>query len=281
MRAIDASPLTPPASPFEPGPAPMLQWVAVADLVVDETYQRPIRGAGRKNIAAIAEAFCWSRFAPILVSPVAGGRYAVIDGQHRATAAALRGIASLPAMVIIAGAMEQAAAFRAVNGQTTRIHALEVHRAAVAAGDPEASEITGICSEAGVTIASHPRVVTRLKPGETLAIGAIRTGLARYGRDVVGLALRCITQSSNNHPGVLSSLVLEAMFAVVGDHPNWTCGAAARDRLVDAFNAVVVLREADKAAAQPRELGQPLWHVLRDRLTARVEAALLQRKDAA
>jgi hypothetical protein len=248
----------------------MLQWVAVADLVVDETYQRPIRAAGRKNIAAIADGFCWAKFAPILVSPVAGGRYAVIDGQHRAAAAALRGVEALPAMVIIAGAMEQAAAFRAVNGQTTRMSALEVHRAAVASGDPEASELTGVCAAAGVLVAASNKTPATMKPGETLAIGALREGLRRHGRDV------CVTQTSNHRPGVLNAVVIQAMFALMADHPQWVAPGA-RDRLIAAFDHIVILREADKAAVQPRGPGTPLWRVLRDRLAARLEEQLARK----
>ena len=55
-----------PATDF--GPAPMLQWLEVGMLVVDDSYQRGIQPQGRRNIRAIAEAFRWSRFAPVLVA---------------------------------------------------------------------------------------------------------------------------------------------------------------------------------------------------------------------
>jgi ParB-like chromosome segregation protein Spo0J len=245
----------------------MLQWIKVGDLVIDETYQRPIRGAGAKNIAAIAEAFSWSKFAPLIVSPVAGGRYAVIDGQHRATAAALRGVEALPAQIIIADTMEQAAAFKAVNGQTTRMHALEIHRAGVAGGDAEAIEIERVCAEAGASISPHPRCLSRLKPGETLAIGALRSRLRLHGPENVILALRCAGQGVNSRPGVLSGVVVEALCGMV---------AAAEDvqsdpeSLVEAFQRIVIQREADKARFQPRDKGVGHWEVLRDRLLQRV-----------
>ncbi len=278
MRGIDATGMPPAVGPFAPGPAPMLQWVRVEHLVVDEAYQRPIRGAGRKNISAIAEAFCWSKFAPLIVSPVAGGRYAVIDGQHRATAAALRGIAELPAQVIIAGPIEQAAAFKAVNGQTTRMHALEIHRAGVASADPEALEIDAICRRAGAMVSPHPRAQNRIKPGETNAVAAVRAGLRRHGAAVVELALRCVTCTTNNKAGALSSVVVEALCALIAAHPEWE---AAPDRLLGAFNAVIILREADKARFQERPPGVTPWEVLRDRLAAAVSKQLATPSTAA
>ena len=271
MRSIRTEAMREPQSAFAPGPAPMLQWVAVADLVVDEAYQRPIRGAGAKNIAAIAEAFCWSKFAPLIVSPVAGGRYAVIDGQHRATAAALRGVESLPAQVVIAGPAEQAAAFRAVNGQTTRMHALEIHRAAVAAGDAEALELERVCAAAGVIVSTHPRAQDRIRPGATNAVNALRAQLRRVGEDTMVVALRCVTGSANNQPAVLSALVIDALCAMVASRPAWL---AQGERLAEAFNGIVILREADKARFQPRAQGVATWEVLRDRLSERAARAM-------
>jgi hypothetical protein len=50
----------------------MLQWIKIADLVVDPTYQRPILGKGRKNVDRIARSFSWSCFAPVVVAPIQG-----------------------------------------------------------------------------------------------------------------------------------------------------------------------------------------------------------------
>ncbi len=134
-RAITVDGYARPEGCAAPGPAPMLQWLDIATLVVDDRYQRPIYGAGHKNVRAIAAAFQWSRFAPLIVAPVEGGRFAIIDGQHRATAALLCGMVQVPCQVITADAGDQAAAFRAINGQVTRIHSLAVQHAALMAGE--------------------------------------------------------------------------------------------------------------------------------------------------
>jgi hypothetical protein len=120
VRAISVEGFEKPKG-MSPGPAPMLQWIRIAELVVDPTYQRPIIGKGRKNVDQIARSFSWSCFAPVVVSPVEGGKFAVIDGQHRTTAAALAGFETVPCQVVIAAQQEQAAAFKAINGITTAI----------------------------------------------------------------------------------------------------------------------------------------------------------------
>jgi hypothetical protein len=65
------------------GAAPMLQWLKITDLVIDPAYQRPIIGKGRQNVDRIARAFSWSCFAPVVVSPVEGGKFARASHQVR------------------------------------------------------------------------------------------------------------------------------------------------------------------------------------------------------
>src|SRR5271168_1397409 len=123
MRMISAEGFERPKA-VSAGPAPMLQWLKIADLRVDPTYQRPIIGKGRRNVDRIARAFSWSFFAPVVVAPIEGGRFAIIDGQHRTTAAVLAGFDSVPCQIVIAGQDQQAAAFKAINGITTLISAM-------------------------------------------------------------------------------------------------------------------------------------------------------------
>jgi ParB-like nuclease domain len=66
------------------------------ELVVDVTYQREIGRRGAVNVNQIAENFDWSKFAPVIVAPVEGGQFAIVDGQHRTAAAMLRGQEKVP-----------------------------------------------------------------------------------------------------------------------------------------------------------------------------------------
>lgn len=210
MRQISIDGFEPPKVSV-PGAVPMLQWIKIKDLVVDMSYQRPIVGRGRINVARIARDFRWTFFAPVVVSPVEGGSFAIIDGQHRTTAAALCGFDSVPCQVVIAAQGEQAAAFKAINGVITPITPMALYAAALTAQEGWAIEITDICAEADVTLLRYPITTDRQAPGQTMAVGALRACLRRYDRKNLVIALRCITQSRNNKPGMLSARVIKAL----------------------------------------------------------------------
>src|SRR3982074_1805258 len=108
-----------PVSEFSPGPAPFLEWIETDKLVVDVTYQREIGRRGATNVNQIAENFDWSKFAPVIVAPVEGGQFAIVDGQHRTTAAIRRGQKEVPCQVVQADRAKQAAAYAAVDANIT------------------------------------------------------------------------------------------------------------------------------------------------------------------
>src|SRR6185369_61808 len=90
--------------------------IAIEKLRVDTRYQRELVEVGKFRVREIALGFDWRRFTPIVCAAIAGGLYAVIDGQHRAAAVLSRGgIERLPAWIIDADTVEQAKAFIAIN----------------------------------------------------------------------------------------------------------------------------------------------------------------------
>lgn len=95
-KALNTKRFANPQSEFSPGPAPILNWLEIDKLVVDSTYQREIGRRGAANVYQIAENFDWSKFAPVIVAPIEGGKFAIVDGQHRTTAAMLRGQQEVP-----------------------------------------------------------------------------------------------------------------------------------------------------------------------------------------
>src|SRR3984885_2712674 len=164
MRPISSEGFEKPNS-TSPGAVPMLQWLKIEDLVVDPAYQRPIVGNGRRNVERIARAFCWSCFAPVVVAPVEGGKFAIIDGQHRTTAAALLGFDSVPCQAVIAAREEQAAAFKAINGTTTPISQMALHAAALVASEPWAVQLAHVCACAEVELLRYPVPTDKQAPG--------------------------------------------------------------------------------------------------------------------
>jgi hypothetical protein len=227
------------------GAAPMLQWLQIVDLVVDPSYQRPIVGMGRRNVQRIAEAFSWSCFAPVIVSPIEGGKFAIIDGQHRTTAAAILGFESVPCQMVIAAREGQAAAFKAINGTTTSISKLALHAAALVANEPWAVQVAHVCMRANVEILRYPVPTEKQAAGQTLAVGAISQCIKQYGEKTLITALKCVTQTSNNQPGALSARTIKALCAVLNDDKERRDSGQA---LFETFDSIDLLAIHDSSA---------------------------------
>jgi hypothetical protein len=244
MRAISTEGFEKPKA-VSPGAAPMLQWLCIADLIVDPAYQRPILGKGRRHVGRIAGNFTWACFAPVVVAPVEGGKFAVIDGQHRTTAAAVAGFDCVPCQIVIAAREEQAAAFKAINGITTPISRMALHAAALVAGEPRAIRLADVCARAEVELLRYPVPLKNQAAGQTMAVGVIDRCLSRYGDKTLITALQCVTQTTNNKPGAISARLIKALCDLLdADHEL-------RDRgldLLEAFDAIDLMGLQGKAA---------------------------------
>jgi hypothetical protein len=264
MRPISTEGFEKPKS-VSPGAAPMLQWVKIDDLVVDPAYQRPIVGKGRENVDRIARAFSWSCFAPVVVSPVEGGKFAIIDGQHRTTSAAVLGFDSVPCQIVIAAQQEQAAAFKAINGSTTPISQMALHAAALIAGETWAVRVAHVCACAQVELLRYPVPIEKQDPGQTMAVGAIARCLKQYGEPTLITALQCITQTNNNRPGAVSARLIKAMCAVLHADQERREGGLA---LLEAFDSIdlMSIQEASAVDAAVKKVGRVQAMVDRIRL---------------
>lgn len=220
MRPIDASGIGKIARPASLGPVSQLQWLEIASLAVDPRYQRGIVQAGRRNIRLIAERFSWSRFAPVIVAPAEGGRYAIVDGQHRTTAALAIGLTSVPCLIIQADPTEQARAFRAINAQTTKISTTQLYHADLAGGDEEAKAIDALCKGAGVSIPRSPTGARFMKRGQTLAIDALRR-LSKERRPLALALLRGIVSQSTDGTNLLRQTIIEGLRLVLIARSAW------------------------------------------------------------
>jgi hypothetical protein len=253
------------------GAVPMLQWLRIADLVVDPAYQRPIVGKGRQNVDRIARSFSWSCFAPVVVSPVEGGKFAIIDGQHRTTSAAILGFESVPCQIVIAAKEEQAAAFKAINGTITPISQMALHAAALIASEPWAVQIAHVCECAQVELLRYPIPTSKQSPGQTMAVSAIARCLKQYGEDILITALQCVTQTSNNQPGALSARVIKALCAVLQADPQHRESGLA---LFEAFDSIdlVLIQDASAVDAAVKRVGRV--QVMVDRIHAELRRLL-------
>jgi ParB-like nuclease domain len=256
------------------GAAPMLQWLKITDLVVDPAYQRPIIGKGRHNVDRIAKTFSWSCFAPVVVSPVQGGKFAIIDGQHRTTSAAIVGFESVPCQIVIAAREEQAAAFKAINGTTTPISQMALHAAALVASEPWAVQTAHVCACAEVELLRYPVPAEKQAPGQSMAIGAIARCLKQYGDATLITALQCVTQTANNQPGVLSARTIKALCAVLhGDRRRRDSGLA----LLEAFDSIdlMTIHDASAVDSAVKKIGRV--QAMADRIHAELSRLLPQK----
>lgn len=220
VRAIDGSLLGQVKRPDSFGPASEMRWLPIASLRVDPLYQREISAKGRRNVRGIAEAFTWSRFGTVVVAPLNEGLFAIVDGQHRTTAAAALGITQVPCLIIAADAGEQAQAFRAINAATTRVHPAQLHKAALASGDREAGLVDALCRDAGVRVLTSCIAGSRMKALETLSVEALYR-LARERRALALAVLRGVAAQAKDGNNLLRSVILDAVRLVLADHPAW------------------------------------------------------------
>ena len=221
MRAIDPAKFAKIDRPSDFGPAAQLQWLEISKLVVDDSYQRPVAAQGEKTIRAIIAKFDWRMFAPVIVSPILGGLYAIVDGQHRTTAAAACGHEQVPCAIIMADRQAQAVAFGAINGVTTQVSRHQQFKAALAAGDLDALRIKAAADAARVVILTFNTASSNMKPRETCALEILKTSVARYGDAPTTAGLEAICVSADGCPGFLSAANIRACVEVLSDHAEW------------------------------------------------------------
>lgn len=207
-------------SPDDKGPPPILRWLPIYCLRIDPTYQREILDRGKANVAQIAGAFNWNKFGTVIVAPCGDDLFAIIDGQHRTTAANLCGISHVPCQVIDASAQEQAAAFAAINGNVTALSPMQIHHAKVAAGDEETTRLEAACKAADVRILRYPVPADKIGPGQTMAVKALRNAMRKHGPVVLAVALSCLSKTRGGNPGLYRQQIIGALTDVLSRHPQ-------------------------------------------------------------
>lgn len=255
MRQIAVSPKDRPAS-IDPGPAPMLQWLKIADLVVDDSYQRELGRGNWTSIRKIAAAFKWSRFSPVFVAPVEGGRYAIIDGQHRTHAAAMCGLSEVPCQVVPMTGVEQAASFAAVNGLVTKVTIWQIFKAALAAGEDWAVACDQAVSGAGCRLMLGNNPTDQKKPGQIYALGLVR-GYVEAGKSAMltyafDALRRC---EAGTDAAMWSNEILKPLLSAIVDRPFLLKSKADLGTFLDDFDIYQAIDEAEEEAKRKRRMG--------------------------
>jgi hypothetical protein len=194
------------------GRPPRLDFLPLSQMRIDDAYQRRIEGRGLQTIVRICNEFDWRRFTPVIVARIAGKQelYAVIDGQHRATAALLRGFDKVPCAILDASALEQPAIFAAINGNVTPVTIFQLFKAARAAKAEWALDIDEACATGGIVPLLYPKPKSTIRPFETMAIGTLRRSIMRFGKDQVGAAIKAVrAERGADEPGFWRSSTID------------------------------------------------------------------------
>jgi hypothetical protein len=279
FRAIETADYAKIVLPTSFGPPPRLKWIEIASLIVDAEYQRDItRQTSVTNIRRIAAGFSWSHFTPVVVAPIGGSRFAIVDGQHRVTAAKLCGFDKVPCSVIEATRGEQAAAFRAINKNVTRLSTMQLHHAGVVAGEATACRIAEACKKASVTILRYPVPWDKIAPGETMAVTYVGAALQRFGEEPVIAALRAIVGSADGNPGCLRAQVIFGTSEVLADHPEWREKGGAPIGAFETINLPEMIEQSAASAARTR--GSSITDQFESRLVTALTDYFAKRKRA-
>ena len=229
--------------------APMLEWVKISDLVLDERYQRPLERGNWSLINKIAQDFRWSRFAPVLVAPVEGGRFAIVDGQHRAHAAQIVGLERIPAQIVQMDLRAQADAFAWVNGHVRPVSKHALYKAALAAGEPWAIAARDAVEAAGCQLMNYNGNAETKRPGQIFAISLIRRMVDQGCGSVVTVGLRAIREShGGDHPDFYVGTLLAIWFEVLASNQRFL-----RGDLVGFLNTYDLSAFRDRALEMRRE----------------------------
>lgn len=190
LRGIDIGQGATSPPPVEP--VPEMRWVPLSCLVLNDRFQRPLTRHNWRMIEKIAAEFQWSRFSPLLCAPIGNDRFSVIDGQHRAHAAALRQIESVPAMIVVASEREQALAFAETNANTVRITPFHVYRAALSAGERWAVTADNIARDAGCRLMTSNSSSATKRSGDIFGVVTFRDLINAGHADVLSRVLRAL-----------------------------------------------------------------------------------------
>lgn len=227
-----------PTTPTTTGP--IFEWVDPASLLVNETYQRDLSERSIKLIRRIVDGWNWTKFKPPVCSLGDNG-LEVIDGQHTAIAAASHPhVSQIPVMIVETETVQdRASAFIGQNTDRLGITKMQLHRAAVAAGDEEALTIEQVCQRSGVhLLMAKPH---RWKTGDSLAVSAIGALIDRRGAMGARRVMELLVQAES---APVTQAGLKAVEMILFD-PDYA--EADQEHLADAIKSLSTTAEREAA----------------------------------
>lgn len=269
LRRIEPLAIPDAPSGVDLGARPELRWVAPSSLLVDEAYQR---GLGRRSLRLIKElvhSFAWRKMKPPIVVEVEGGLH-VVDGQHTAIAAATLQVPEIPVFVVEAATVqERAEAFVGHNRDRIVMAPLDVYRAKVAAGDPDAVDVEAVCRRAGVRLRQINQNA-KILAGDTMAVGTVERLVKRRGVIRARMVLEAFVKAER---GPISAPEIDAVEAImVVGRPSLSPELMAR--AIHALGDHGVIRSKMLAASERCPQKHVLYRMYMELLEKQAPAAL-------
>lgn len=266
LRRIEALPFPDAVTP-DLGERPELLWVAPTDLWVDQNYQRDLKRQSFELIAKMRREFRWNRMKPPIVVR-SEDKLHVIDGQHTAIVAATLKIPLLPVFIVSAEARdERARSFVSHNTDRVRVQPIDIFRALVSGGDPEALEVDQVLTRAKVRL-RQISPSTLIAEGDSMAVGTIRNLVKKRGPLLARQVLETLVQAKRVPISAAEIIAAEQLLCLErGDRV---------DR--EALTLVIrMLGDEGLMAAQghAKVSKKPVWRVLAERWRKQVDQALV------
>jgi hypothetical protein len=240
---------------------PRFEWADPQTLLVEDEYQRQLTKRGVTLIRRIAQNFNWFHIKPPICARRDDGALCVVDGQHSAIAAASRGIAKIPVMIIDAAEVtDRAGAFVAHNTERLGITPLQLFAARVAAGNKSAKAAHRVSRAAGVEIVRVQPANGMWEVGQTMAAGSVERLVARFGEEKATRVLKTLV-AAKRAPVMQHEIM--AVEALQGGKLIWPHSAAdlvtvIRSKTANEWKRLIIGR-----ASWTREAGHvPLWQMI-------------------
>lgn len=191
-----------------------LRFIAVADILVDATYQRDIDHASLKKMIARGwdEGLCGA----IVLNHRPSGALAAIDGQHRIALAQHLGIQTIPAFVVRIPVEQEAALYVESQRARKRLTAWNLWKAGLLY-DPETQALAALVENEGFQIVGGGSQNMAIS-----AIVAMKQVYRRYGAESLRDALRLIKNAWNGSPGATKGIFLRGLCLFMHTWPEFS-----------------------------------------------------------
>ena len=198
------------------GVPPESTFVNVNLIDVDRQYQRALREV---LVNRILRKFQWSRFGAIVLAKKNGGRFMVVEGQHRVEAAKRHpDINAVPAVVFeFASLEEEAKSFVGINRDRQAVSSVDRYWAAVTAGNPTALHVAAILKKAECDIVREHGAA---QPGHTHAVTALERSIKNFGDEATVRALRILCATWPDDKDALRGTLITAVAGLVRFNPK-------------------------------------------------------------